>query len=105
MKQVVIAGYARSPFTLAKKGELATVRPDRLAAQTQHFVGDRAHDADVRAAIDQTDAARRHCLRQRACGVGVIVDPSAARTAVDAEAFQFLHRVFITKEQIGGASL
>lgn len=34
MKTVVIAGYARSPFTLAKKGELATVRPDRLAAQT-----------------------------------------------------------------------
>ncbi len=34
MKKVVVAGYARSPFTLAKKGELARVRPDRLAAQT-----------------------------------------------------------------------
>ena len=34
MKTVVVAGYARSPFTLAKKGELAFVRPDRLAAQT-----------------------------------------------------------------------
>ncbi|MBP9146972.1 MAG: thiolase family protein [Thermoanaerobaculia bacterium] len=34
MKSVVIAGYARSPFTLAKKGELARVRPDDLAAQT-----------------------------------------------------------------------
>ena len=34
MKTVVIAGYARSPFTLARKGDLATVRPDRLAAQT-----------------------------------------------------------------------
>ncbi len=33
MKSVVIAGYARSPFTPAKKGELATVRPDELAAQ------------------------------------------------------------------------
>ena len=33
MKKVVVAGYARSPFTLAKKGDLATVRPDRLAAQ------------------------------------------------------------------------
>jgi acetyl-CoA acyltransferase len=33
MKKVVIAGYARSPFTLARKGELATVRPDELAAQ------------------------------------------------------------------------
>ncbi len=33
MNKVVVAGYARSPFTLAKKGELATVRPDRLAAQ------------------------------------------------------------------------
>ncbi len=34
MKSVVIAGYARSPFTLAKKGELAKTRPDDLAAQT-----------------------------------------------------------------------
>jgi len=33
MKTVVIAGYARSPFTPAKKGALATVRPDDLAAQ------------------------------------------------------------------------
>jgi len=33
MSKVVIAGYLRSPFTLAKKGELATVRPDDLAAQ------------------------------------------------------------------------
>jgi acetyl-CoA acyltransferase len=34
MKNVVIAGYVRSPFTPAKKGELARVRPDELAAQT-----------------------------------------------------------------------
>jgi len=33
MKTVVIAGYARSPFTPAKRGELARVRPDDLAAQ------------------------------------------------------------------------
>ena len=33
MKNVVIAGYARSPFALAKKGALARVRPDDLAAQ------------------------------------------------------------------------
>ncbi|HXT21203.1 MAG TPA: thiolase family protein [Thermoanaerobaculia bacterium] len=33
MSNVVIAGYARSPFTPAKKGELAKVRPDDLAAQ------------------------------------------------------------------------
>ena len=33
MKNVVIAGYARSPFTPAKKGDLAKVRPDDLAAQ------------------------------------------------------------------------
>ncbi len=32
MKNAVIAGYARSPFTLARKGALATVRPDDLAA-------------------------------------------------------------------------
>lgn len=33
MKNVVIAGYARSPFTPASKGALAAVRPDDLAAQ------------------------------------------------------------------------
>ena len=33
MKKVVIAGYVRSPFTPAKKGELARVRPDELAGQ------------------------------------------------------------------------
>ncbi len=33
MKNVVIAGYVRSPFTPANKGELARVRPDELAAQ------------------------------------------------------------------------
>jgi len=32
MKPIVIAGYARSPFHLAKRGALATVRPDDLAA-------------------------------------------------------------------------
>lgn len=31
--KAVIAGYARSPFTFAKKGALATTRPDDLAAQ------------------------------------------------------------------------
>jgi len=34
MTDVVIAGYARSPFTLANKGALARTRPDDLAAQT-----------------------------------------------------------------------
>ncbi len=33
LSPIVIAGYARSPFTLAKKGGLARVRPDDLAAQ------------------------------------------------------------------------
>src|SRR5882724_7314173 len=32
MKSVVIVGYARSPFHLAKKGALARVRPDELLA-------------------------------------------------------------------------
>ena len=32
-KNVVIAGYVRSPFHLARKGELIKVRPDDLAAQ------------------------------------------------------------------------
>ena len=32
MKSVVIAGYARTPFCFAKKGELIKVRPDDLAA-------------------------------------------------------------------------
>ena len=33
MRNVVIAGYARSPFTFANKGELRKVRPDELAAK------------------------------------------------------------------------
>ncbi len=33
MEHAVIAGYARSPFTFADKGELTRVRPDELAAQ------------------------------------------------------------------------
>ncbi|MBV9654271.1 MAG: thiolase family protein [Acetobacteraceae bacterium] len=33
MKSVVIAGYVRSPFTPARKGGLARVRPDDLCAQ------------------------------------------------------------------------
>jgi acetyl-CoA acyltransferase len=33
MKPVVIAGYARSPFHFANKGDLVKVRPDELAAQ------------------------------------------------------------------------
>ena len=33
MTQTVIAGYARSPFTLASKGALARVRPDNMVAQ------------------------------------------------------------------------
>lgn len=33
MKNIVIAGYARSPFTPARKGPLARLRPDELAAQ------------------------------------------------------------------------
>ncbi len=33
MRNVVIAGYVRSPFTPAGKGELRAVRPDELAAQ------------------------------------------------------------------------
>ncbi|MDP6344188.1 MAG: thiolase family protein [Alphaproteobacteria bacterium] len=33
MTNVVITGYARSPFTPARRGELAKVRPDEIAAQ------------------------------------------------------------------------
>ncbi len=33
MNNVVIAGYARSPFGFANKGELTRIRPDELAAQ------------------------------------------------------------------------
>ncbi len=33
MKNIVIAGYVRSPFHFANKGELARVRPDEMAAQ------------------------------------------------------------------------
>src|ERR1041384_6427243 len=33
MPRPVICGYLRSPFTLAKKGDLARVRPDDMLAQ------------------------------------------------------------------------
>ena len=33
MREIVIAGYARSPFQPAHKGALARMRPDELAAQ------------------------------------------------------------------------
>ena len=33
MRNVVIAGFNRSPFTLARKGQLAKVRPDEFAGQ------------------------------------------------------------------------
>jgi acetyl-CoA acyltransferase len=42
MTNVVIAGYARSPFHLAGKGALARVRPDDLAAQTIRGLIDRS---------------------------------------------------------------
>ena len=32
MKNAVIVGYVRTPFTPAKKGSLAKVRPDDMAA-------------------------------------------------------------------------
>ncbi|MCC3303518.1 thiolase family protein [Sneathiella sp. HT1-7] len=33
MRNVVIAGYARSPFTLANKGEMIKIRPDEMTGQ------------------------------------------------------------------------
>jgi acetyl-CoA acyltransferase len=46
MTDVFIAGYARSPFTLAKKGALARVRPDDLAAQVvRRLVADAGIDS------------------------------------------------------------
>ncbi|KRB82793.1 acetyl-CoA acetyltransferase [Sphingomonas sp. Root710] len=42
MPNAVIAGYARSPFHLAGKGELARVRPDDLAAQVIRGLIDRS---------------------------------------------------------------
>jgi acetyl-CoA acyltransferase len=41
MKNVVIAGYVRSPFTPAAKGELRKVRPDELASQVVKGLIDR----------------------------------------------------------------
>jgi acetyl-CoA acyltransferase len=41
MNTVVLAGYVRSPFAPAKKGELASVRPDEIAAQVVRALVDR----------------------------------------------------------------
>ncbi len=53
MKHAVIAGYVRSPFTLANKGALARVRPDDIAAQTVAALVARAGiaPADIEALI------------------------------------------------------
>ncbi len=40
-KDVVIAGYARSPYHFANKGELARVRPDEMAAQVVRGLSDK----------------------------------------------------------------
>jgi len=41
MKNVVISGYVRSPFHLARKGDLAKVRPDEMAGQVVKALIDR----------------------------------------------------------------
>jgi acetyl-CoA acyltransferase len=53
VKHAVIAGYVRSPFTLANKGALARVRPDDIAAQTVAALVARAGiaPADIEALI------------------------------------------------------
>lgn len=43
MKSVVIAGYARSPFCLANKGELTKIRADDLAASVVRALVERTH--------------------------------------------------------------
>lgn len=48
MKNVVIAGYARSPLTFARKGDLATVRSDDIAAQV------------IRALVERTGVTPDH---------------------------------------------
>ncbi len=48
-KNVVIAGYARSPFHFAHKGALTKVRPDDLAA-----AGDRGADRATRQSSRRT---------------------------------------------------
>src|SRR6201996_9025226 len=49
MSNIVIAGYARSPFHFANKGDLARVRPDDLAAQVIRGLIDRTkvNPADI----------------------------------------------------------
>lgn len=42
MVNIVIAGYARSPFTLARKGSLTRVRPDELAADVVRALVERS---------------------------------------------------------------
>ena len=47
MKNIVIAGYVRSPFTLAGKGALSATRPDELAGQIVRSLVERTGvDAD-----------------------------------------------------------
>ena len=34
MRNAVIVGYKRSPFTFARKGEMANIRPEDILSQT-----------------------------------------------------------------------
>ena len=56
---------------------------DHAAAARQHFIGDLAHDADHRAAVDQADVALDQ--RQRAGLFDVVGAVAGIRTAIDAE--------------------
>ena len=53
MRNVVIAGYKRSPFTFANKGGLAKVRPDEIAARLDILLARKLESDALRESFDQ----------------------------------------------------
>ena len=71
MKDVLIAGYARSPFHFANRGELIKVRPDELAAQVVRGLIERS-------GIDRREMAGRGPQDEMDAGQDRIVDNARA---------------------------
>ncbi len=70
-----------------------------FAAQTQHFIGDHAHQADLAAAVDEADIVVDHGARQQARSIGVDRVDALRGAAVDSKGF---HRVHFQRKSAPG---
>jgi len=81
MKNVVIAGYVRSPFHFASKGKLARIRPDDLAGVTDQ-VGRERRGVATEAVVIMAGPSRMPCpISRPSWAVAVRWCSRAVRTA------------------------